>query len=238
MIENIETETSINSNILTTIEVARGEKSSRLQFLASPENGHKVSFVRDNGFANGYSRILERWAEDPKDLTDGRAGYPLEIFYRELLSRMFSDQTVCLSPSSLDIKKVRVVQSADIVICEQIQENLYNPLLLISSKLSSGEKSTINPILNTPEVTLNGKKVFGKKDNTFNLLREFAFTEDVESFLQDILSTYTPKITETILRGLEKINQRNIFADNGEKLWIKNRVVDIKIEQLKEILCA
>ena len=235
MIEVPETEVVTNLNMLSLMEVAKEEKSSSIQLLVSPDYSHKVSFEKNSGFANGYYKTLENWIKDPHNLKDGRSGYPLEILYKELLSQIFPEQIVCLAPSSLDNRVIESLPPADILIGDTINHELLNPLLLISSKFGKGNKSEINPLLNTPEITLNAQKIFGKK-KALEIISNFATTDSINDFIQEILNQYAPKLQEKILNGLNRIDKKNIIEDKYKQKRILNKIVARKTLYLREIL--
>ncbi len=235
MLQELEPEIKENNGVVSLIEQAINDKTFEVLYISSPDSQKKVSFEKDEGFSNGYKKTLERWMEDPQNLKEGRAGYPLEIFYKGLLTKIFPDQLVYLSPSSLDRKPVKSLPPADIVIGNSIDKDLFYPLLLISSKLSNGSKSQINPLLNTPEITLNARKIWGKK-KILEILPDFAKAEDADSFLMNILTTSKSRILEKILEGLRNITKDNITTEINGKTRIKNMEAQRKIKYIKQII--
>lgn len=235
MLQELEPEIEANHGITPLIEQAANDKTLSFSYISSQDSQKIISFEGDQHFSNGYKKTLERWMEDPRNLKEGRAGYPLEVFYKELLTKIFPDQLVYLSPSSLDRKPIKSLPTADIVIGNSIDKNLFYPLLLISSKLSNGSKSQINPLLNTPEITLNARKIWGRK-KIFEILPDFARAEDTDSFLTDILITSKSRILEKILEGLKDITKDNIITEINGKTKIKNIEVQRKIKYLKHII--
>jgi hypothetical protein len=225
----------INEGIITAIETAYEDKSSSTQFITSTGNPIKVSFEKNNGFANGYCKTLWNWLTDPRDLRNGRGGYPLELFYKEILTQMFPTQEVSLSPSSLDNKEISSLPPADLVIGERRGENLIYPLLLISSKMSSGNSIDINPLLNTPEITLNAKHIFGAS-RIKGLLGALPFANDFDSFITNVVKKDGPKVRKKILDDLWILNRQNLrVTKNGEKK-AENKEIARKLWYLKELL--
>lgn len=239
MIETQITESRVGEHILTAIADAKQEKSSSIQFVLAPDYLQKVTFETDDGFSKGYQRTLQKWAQNPEDFEKGRAGYALEVFYKEILKKVFPNEVVCLSPSSLDNKLFKNTSPADLFIGQEIDDYSIYPLLLISSKLSEGHRATINPLLNTPEITLNAREIFQGRERVLEILSTFAFTQNPDEFLFLTLMDKGEDFINKIFEGLKYIDDNNEIEEKiGRRKVTKtlNRVIKRKTRYIRRAL--
>jgi hypothetical protein len=221
-------------DIQDTIKTVLQEKTSTEQFVLSPYHLQRVSFKTNLGFSNAYSRIVEACLEDPKNLVNGNEGIFLEYLYREILNTIITDQSIYLSPASLDNKLFEDISPADLILGKKTDLGYVCPLLLISSKLSKGDKKSVNHLLNSPEITLKGRRFFGSRKDVLSILADLSSTKSKESFTNDISRKYGSKIFEKIFTDLTAIEEM-IWDERFTKRKPFNRTVMWKIDRLRDI---
>lgn len=231
----LETEQTTSPGNIEAMETVLQDKLSTKQFVISPYHLQRVSFHTNPGFSHGYTRIIGECLANPENLANGKEGLFLEFLYKEILNTIITDQSIYLSPSSLDNKILDDIDPADLILGENIESRYICPLLLISSKLSIGDRKSINHLLNTPEITLNGRQIFGSKDNLISILESLSANNSREKLIENLSQQYGPRIISKILLDLTDIE--NILIEEGfvqKKPF--NRAVIWKIERLRDIL--
>ncbi len=170
-------------------------------------------------------KSLKKWGEDPFNCNIQEYGKAFEVLTKGILEKIFENKlSVRYSPSKLDFTPNRNPDpSIDIMIGQNIEQG-FEPIFFVRTSLSQEEKPLVHNTLETPVISLCGKKCLNRAENI--LIQRLANIDNINDFFKNTNNTFGKYFVNEILTNIYRLQTINDDKTIKNKLKIVEDILN------------